>query len=1015
MPTDVAVTPAGDVFIADGVNDRVVYVPADGGAAVAIHSIGDERLSRPVGVAVDATGRLHVADTGHGRAIIRNTDGTALVIKPGAKPGPHGPDITDVAPSPDGSAVWLVDNEHHRLVRHDMAGGTQMEIGRPGESLGQLQFPFLAAVSSTGHLHVIDVINGRVSVFSDAGRPVRAIGGYGVEAGELYRPKGVAVDGAGRVWVSDSVLGVVQVFNSDGGLLDVLRTPDGAVLRLTSPMGLAVVADRLWVVELSGDRVSRFRLRISEAAPRSRPRASRPQIVGQQARSCTVCHLEWVPPLAGGASTEIAAPPPSTPASPFVSRAEMCLSCHDGGIADSRRRVWLEHGHRTDVPPRPGMTVPDELPLVDGRIACRTCHTAHAGGNFTGDMATSIFLRVENSASQLCISCHADYTRGPSLGNHPTGGMPWPIPESLIAAGSKVGPNNREITCQVCHTPHGSSYDHLLVLGTSSNELCVTCHEQMRPGMFREDTHAAHPLSAVLNAEQKATVERLGTRMGPDDQIICLSCHKLHQGKGERFMLAAELTDSEMCISCHSEKQAMLGSSHDLRTNFPEEKNRLGMTAGTGGPCSSCHMFHRYARAPETHPLDPRGQCITCHQPDRCGEKVTLGTLNHPAGARCTDCHNPHELKHPHYLAGKPEDLCTKCHADYTALAGGPHDWRHALTATGAGAAATWPEAALAAGDRCLSCHRPHGDEAHGLFRVAPAKDQPSHEAACIACHTGAAQHAAGDMAALHPRLVPAGAVADGLPTFEGGAADQRVIACLTCHNPHAGGQTPSLVRVQTGQPAAQVCSECHRDVAPIALTAHAPDRLLAAGLDAHTCTPCHAVHGDAGRVESRRLTSVLEFAGDAALSNVAASDRMCLSCHRADGPAARPDVYDHPVLPMRAISDALDQANLPLFDAAGEIAAEGQIGCPTCHVPHGHAMDAAEMARLAALSPAERSATRLLLRAFRPPNVCTTCHGADALRRFLYYHDRERRGGTLLNPSALRELGGNPAATNGS
>jgi predicted CXXCH cytochrome family protein len=358
--------------------------------------------------------------------------------------------------------------------------------------------------------------------------------------------------------------------------------------------------------------------------------------------------------------------------------------------------------------------------------------------------------------------------------------------------------------------------------------------------------------------------------------------------------------------------------------------------------------------------------------------------------------------------------VCAKCHVDQSSLAGGPHDWHRAEAAATIEAAASWPEASAATGDRCLACHRPHGDETHGLNRVPPAKGEPSHEAACIACHPGAARHAAGDMAALHPRLVPADAVSHNVPTFEAERADLRTIACLTCHNPHAGGGTPSLVRVPPDQPAAQVCSECHKDVAPIALTAHAPDRLLAAGFDAHTCTPCHAVHGDPNKVDPRFLTSVPESVGDATVAAMPPSNRMCLSCHREGGAAPRPAVWDHPQVPMRAIGEAADQSGLPLFDGTGQPSAEGRIGCPTCHVPHGHTMDAAEMARLAALSPAERRATRLLLRPFQPPNVCTTCHGADALRRFLYYHDIERRGGMLLNPSALRGFGAMPNGMTG-
>ena len=113
--------------------------------------------------------------------------------------------------------------------------------------------------------------------------------------------------------------------------------------------------------------------------------------------------------------------------------------------------------------------------------------------------------------------------------------------------------------------------------------------------------------AASAASQQAAAVAAMGTKLGPDEKLICLSCHKLHHGKSGRFMLADDLTEGRFCIQCHSEKTPVLESLHDLRTNRPEEKNRLGMTPHTGGPCSACHMFHRYARSPEPSALDPGG------------------------------------------------------------------------------------------------------------------------------------------------------------------------------------------------------------------------------------------------------------------------------------------------------------------------------------------------------------------------------------------------------------------------
>src|SRR5690606_36302569 len=71
MPTDIAIAPSGDVFVADGVHDRIVQFSTDGRFIAEISTIGEQKLARPVGVDVDAQGRIWIADTGNGRVIVR--------------------------------------------------------------------------------------------------------------------------------------------------------------------------------------------------------------------------------------------------------------------------------------------------------------------------------------------------------------------------------------------------------------------------------------------------------------------------------------------------------------------------------------------------------------------------------------------------------------------------------------------------------------------------------------------------------------------------------------------------------------------------------------------------------------------------------------------------------------------------------------------------------------------------------------------------------------------------------
>lgn len=1005
MPTDVTVGPAGGIYVVDGIHHRIVRFDSAGRTLDAITRVGDETLSSPIAATTDAEGRLWIADTGHHRVLVRGADGSLVRVLPVPRAaGEPPPDITDVAVSPDGATVWMVDNDNHRLIRVDLASGVQRQAGRLGESLGQLHHPFMLALGAAGTVHVTDVINGRIEAFSGRLAPLRTISGYGVELGQLYRPKGIACDTDGAIWVSDGTIGVIQVFTPDGSVIDVLRGSDGEPMQFESPMGIAFDADgHLYVAELRADRAVKLEI---ARGPRKTdtPPKRRTSITGGQARACTVCHLEWIEPFPRGIGTEIARPPETSEDDPAVSRSDVCLSCHDGSVVDSRHRVWEAHSHRRGVAPPEWMEIPPQLPLVDGKIACRTCHSAHTTGQVGADFRTAVFLRVENRAAELCMGCHPDKTRGPQLGTHPTGGMPWPVPQALIDAGAKIGPNPRELTCTVCHMPHGSAYDHLLVMGVESNQLCMTCHDQMRPGMFRDGDHTEHPLSPVVNAEQKATIHRLNTRLGPGDRLICLSCHRLHHGKGERFMLAEDLTDGAFCIGCHSEKSSVFGTSHDLRTDHPEEKNRLGMTPSSGGPCSACHLFHRYARPPEASALDPGGgKCITCHQPGRCAGEKSLGPVNHPQ-SRCVDCHDPHRLPETHYLRGRPADICAKCHGDYTALVGGPHDYR-----TGA---IDWPAESVEQKDECLACHRPHGTQETGLFRMADVRGGA--DAGCRACHSDQVWGAAGTLAAVHPTTIKPGMAHDDLPLADGGSADAQLIGCRTCHNPHASRSANAhLLRIADGQSSADLCVKCHSNAMLIGRTAHGAQALTDAGFDAAACGPCHSVHADRSQLARKLLWPKSLAAARPVESPVATVpgpanpvNGYCVACHRLDGPAQPPAIASHPVVPAGAMRTLDRPGDLPLFDENGRRTGHGAIACLTCHLPHGRTPEGGgkdTAGEVADVSPGTARYARLLLRPFTPPNVCTTCHGADALRRFLYFHDPQRRSGPLVQPASGR------------
>ncbi len=426
MPTDVAVAPDGTVYVADGVRDRILAFAADASLVEEISAVGDRALAAPYGVEF-AGDLLWIADSANQRVLARGRDGLLAreVRWPGADVGPEGPDLTGVALAPDGQTLWLVDNDRHRLGRLDLAGGAFGEFGEYGESLGQFAYPLAAATNADGDVFVVEAISGRVQVLTALGRPSGSIGSYGVNLGNLYRPSGVALDRDGNVWVADSTLNVIQVFSGNGVLQDVLRDEAGQPLKLEMPGGITFDAEGyLYAAELRANRVRKFALQIDpKAPPPSLARAQRPAREAQP-RRCTACHLEWIEPLNRGEATALLAPPTSRPELPHVSTGPMCLSCHGGQVVDSRRRVWVEHGHRTGVTPPPTMKVAAGLPLPGGEIQCRTCHAAHTRGGAGESFADAVFLRVGNTPSDLCLNCHRDYGAGVSAGMHPLGELP---------------------------------------------------------------------------------------------------------------------------------------------------------------------------------------------------------------------------------------------------------------------------------------------------------------------------------------------------------------------------------------------------------------------------------------------------------------------------------------------------------------------------------------------------------------------------------------------------------------
>jgi len=211
----------------------------------------------PNGLAVDAAGRLWVADLFNHRVLrfdnaasLANGSVASAVLgqttfSAGSANGGGASALANTLYSPSGLAadasgrLWVADQDNHRLLRFDNAASkangaaadgvlgqpdfTSGDDNRGGDPAANTLFdPQDVAVNPAGRLWVADSANNRILIFENAasksnGANADALAGQedftsnsnnrgsGVAANTFYSPRCVAVDLSGQLWVSDVV------------------------------------------------------------------------------------------------------------------------------------------------------------------------------------------------------------------------------------------------------------------------------------------------------------------------------------------------------------------------------------------------------------------------------------------------------------------------------------------------------------------------------------------------------------------------------------------------------------------------------------------------------------------------------------------------------------------------------------------------------------------------------------------------------------------------------------------
>jgi sugar lactone lactonase YvrE len=245
-PMGIVVDPAGNVYIVDFDNNRIVEVNALGVPSVVAITGLNPALSSPIGIAIDGSGNLYVADAGNNRVVEITPAGAGSAIGT--------PSIT--LSSPQGVAldqsgdIFIADSGNNRIVEVTSGGVASVLSITVSSGSATLSGPTGLAVDVTGKLYIADTDNNRIVTVvagSTTGVVVSIIGGV-----TLSLPEAVAVDRMGNVIIADALNDrIVEVDTSGNGT--VLFT--GSVT-LNGPQGIALdVFGTVYIADSSHNRV----------------------------------------------------------------------------------------------------------------------------------------------------------------------------------------------------------------------------------------------------------------------------------------------------------------------------------------------------------------------------------------------------------------------------------------------------------------------------------------------------------------------------------------------------------------------------------------------------------------------------------------------------------------------------------------------------------------------------------------------------------------------------------------
>lgn len=234
------------LLVSDVGNNRVAFL--DPASLAVIGSFGADHQSGTHDVDFDADGRLHVADTHNNRVTIYELDGTRGTLVGELSERVRGPE--GVLAGPDGR-IYVAGAWSHNVV-----------VYREGAVVGELKglrSPHDLEWTPDGNIWLADAGNDRMLLLSPDLEILKEW------SGPAYAFNGVRYQDVlpdGTVIAADKNNHQVKVVSAEGELLLTLGTgrPGKGPNQFTTPEGVEVHGDLVWISDSGNDRVVRYRI-----------------------------------------------------------------------------------------------------------------------------------------------------------------------------------------------------------------------------------------------------------------------------------------------------------------------------------------------------------------------------------------------------------------------------------------------------------------------------------------------------------------------------------------------------------------------------------------------------------------------------------------------------------------------------------------------------------------------------------------------------------------------------------